>query len=176
VDKTFAMSAPLDLQGGMLDHLMYREPQKNTGAFTALILANYQDYYGDIYRVSPFISAYEGAENLAQQSDKSSLMDFLPQDPNQFLESSFYSSLKKDLDHPLRDRLRENDMSVWNSSARIYLGYSDGDKTVPPSQAKGYYQKMEAIGNRVYLMKTAVILGHSANFIRSIKVVASNLN
>jgi hypothetical protein len=169
VRKTFAMSAPANLSKDMLTVILDGRPSANTTYLMSLVLANYQEYYGDIFDESPFRSKYAAALSHAVAMDTKKLKDLLPLDPRDALRPDFVKDLEQNSNHPLRQRLAENDIPPWAASAPIVLSYSAGDDTVVSATTANFYKSMKRYTNNISVVKTAAILPHGVNFVRSVK-------
>ena len=176
VGKTYAMSAPANLSVDMLDTLLYAPPSDNTTYLTVLVLANYQEYYGDVYRESPLTQEYLEAEPMAIRMDTKALQRLLPRNPRTALHEEFVANLEQNPNHPLRIRLKLNDIEPWSASAPIILTYSSGDKTVPASGTIRFSNQMKELGNNILVERTAINLSHASNFIRSISFLGNILH
>jgi hypothetical protein len=176
VKKTFAMSAPANLSKDMLSVILDGRPSANTTYLMSLVLANYQEYYGDIFDESPFRSKYAAASSYAVAMDTKKLKDLLPLDPRDALRPDFVRDLEQNLNHSLRQRLAENDIPPWAASAPIVLSYSAGDDTIVSATTANFIKSMKRFPNDISMVKTAAVLPHGVNFVRSVKWLGRVLN
>ena len=166
-----AYSGPMNLSSILLDAVIRRPVDSRMSYFAMLILAHFQQFYGDVYQ-SPaevFRAPYIRAIPVALDFDVEAVKKIVPETPRQMLTPHFYNSLLEDEEHPLRYRLRQNDIKPWKARSKIYLGYSAGDKTVSPRDTIKFYQDMKKAGSPIQLRRTSDRFDHGLNFVRSMK-------
>ena len=175
VIKNFAMSGPTSLSKNMLHKMIYDDPSRNTSFFGALVISNFQSFYGDIYDERAFKQKYEKAEKYARDVNQRKIAKILPKDFVTSLDNDFLHEIKHNPESSFKFRLSQSDIIPWHASAPIVLSYSKGDKSIPPKDTLGFYRLMKDMGNDVSIRKSSYLLTHRINFIPSVILMARDL-
>lgn len=168
---TAAMSGPYNLSTMLFENVILNPRDDRTSHFAALIMVNFQSFYGDIY-ASPedaFRKEYLDVVEVAEEFDGKKLSGMVPATPELLLTEDYFAQVRDDETHPLRLRLKENDITAWQTDKRIYLGYSKGDGLISYHDTLSLYSDMRELGSDVVLIETSQKLDHTINFIRAMK-------
>ncbi len=166
-----SFSGPYNLSTYLFDRILKKNGGENGTLFTTLILANYQYYYEDIYDhpSQVFNSKFVELEKSATSFHVSDLKKELPKNISELLSPNFYQELASGKKNSFRARLGENDFLPWKVQSPLYLGYSNADQSVPKKDTLIFYRNLRLVGGNVHLLRTSKYLGHTANFIPSMK-------
>ena len=85
------------------------------------------------------------------------------------MNSHFNDQLNSDTKHPFSYVTRRNAFKAFSSNSRLYLGYSDGDKSVPKEDTTRFFNAMNEKGANVELIRTSRNKGLPTNFLSSAK-------
>ncbi len=173
--KNFVMSGPTNLSTNMLQSMIYDEPSDNTSFFGALVIANYQIFYGDIYSNHAFKLEYQAVEQEALNINKKEIKKILPTNFTSALDEGFLDEVKFNSESSLKYRLSQSDIIPWQASAPIVLSYSKADMSIPPKDTFHFYQLMKSMGNDVSLRKSSNHIKHRMNFIPSVILMSQDL-
>jgi len=137
------MAGPYDLSGVMVTVFIDREPHPAPYYLPYALLA-----YNDVYRLYETPAAF-----LAPPYDTllPPLFDgrhsggeidaVMPEIPLQIIAPAFLEAFETDAGHPLRQRLRENDVYDWTPEAPVRLYHCGGDRFVAPENTQVAYQR-----------------------------------
>ena len=133
VKASSPMAGPYDLSGTMLELMLGGEPYPQP-YYLPYVLFSYNEAYGLYDSPSDFLaSPYDATlpplfDGMHGGSDINAAM---PDIPIQIVHPDVLRSLKADLNHPFRQRLRENDLINWTPRAPTRLYHCAADETVP---------------------------------------------
>ena len=145
------MAGPYDLSGVMAETFLSEEPHPDPYYLPYTVLA-----YNDIYQLYPAPSVF-----LAEPYDAllPPLFDgthsggeinvVMPEVAFEIFKPDFVEAFKNDPDHPLRVRLRENDVYDWTPQAPVRLYHCGQDRHVPPENSQVALQRFQARGASV---------------------------
>jgi predicted esterase len=149
-------AGPYDLSGTTLDAAL-ATPSANTPRYLFYLLVSYETVY-DLF--SSFSQVFQPPyDTLARRAaaGELSLEEALGQigsgvDLSAMLQPSFVQALASDPDHPVRARLRENDLHDWHAIAPIRLYHSTSDQEVPYQNSVVAQAALTARGSDVLLV------------------------
>ena len=127
------MAGPYDLSSTMLEFILQEKPYSQPYLFPYLLLS-YNEVY-DLYESpSDFLASpydvtlpplFDGTHSSTE------INDAMPQIPIQIVRRDILREIKNDLDHPLIERLQENDLINWAPRSPMRLYHCSADELVP---------------------------------------------
>ena len=132
-----------DMSGTMFD-LMISNQEYGEPYYLPYILFAYQDSYNILDSVSDFFKP-EYADTLINLFNGNhtggTINSIMPSIPMEALSEDFLINALSDINHPLRIRLRENDLYDWTPQSPTNLIHSYQDELVPYQNSEIAYQK-----------------------------------
>lgn len=132
-----------DMSGTMFD-LMVSNEEYGEPYYLPYILFAYQDSYNILDSVSDFFSP-EYSDTLIQlfngHHSGGAINNIMPSIPVEAMNPDLVAAAVNDINHPLRVRLRENDLYDWKPESPTNLIHSYQDELVPYQNSEIAYQK-----------------------------------
>lgn len=176
VTASAPMSGPYDLSGVQMTRTLSLD-QPGSPVFLAYVLVSYHRRWGGIYTApadafqSPYDQRveglYDGTHSYAEVAAG------LPATPRELLTAAFIEAVTTNPDHPLNQRLRENDCYDWKPNAPVRLYHGRADTVVYYANAEKALAAMQARGADVTLVNVGDTRNHVDSFAPSL-VAARN--
>ena len=153
------MAGPYDLSGTMLDLMLREEPYPQPYYFP-YVLFSYNEAYGLYNSPSDFLaSPYDVTlpplfDGMHGGGD---INEAMPTIPIQIVHPNVLRSFRSDLNHPFRQRLRENDLTNWTPRVPTRLYHCAADELVPIENSSIAAQ---ALGEAATLLDPSPQSGH----------------
>ena len=140
-------AGPYDLDGVMVNDLLSGRPHPNPYYF-GYILKSYFEIYDFPYSLNDILrSPYNNLESVIDGKNSSEFVNqYLPSIFVDVLKTDFLDEFKKDINHPLRLVLAQNNVLNWKPKSPIRLYHGTKDLNVLYENALVAKRKLEANG------------------------------
>jgi pimeloyl-ACP methyl ester carboxylesterase len=161
---------PYDLSQTTLGAYL-ESPGENSIAYLAGNLLGYDVRYSLFRRTSEvFQTPYDRKVRKLFNGSKTTgeIVVALPSTAQGLFLPAFLKAVEADENHPVRVRLRENDVYDWKPLAPVRLFHAGGDREVPFENAVVARDRMQELGADVELINVGDGLGHSSGAVPSL--------
>lgn len=142
------LAGPHDLSGTMADEMLKREPFPSPFylPFTILAYDAVYDLYNSLDEV--FVSPYSTTlPDLFDGTNSSATINAaLPSIPIEAVRTDYADAFATDANHPLKQRLRENDLYNWTPQAPVRMIHCTEDDQVPVENSRIALQSFQQRG------------------------------
>ena len=150
VTASAPLAGPYDLSGAMAETFTQDQPHPSPFYLPYTLFA-----YNEVYQLYDSPSGFLASpydETLPPLFDMmhtgGAINAALPSVPDEIIKTDVLVAFKTDPNHPLRQRLRENDLYNWTPEAPMRLYHCAGDKHVPQANSINAFESFHDRGAR----------------------------